>query len=177
VRSGPGRPTAGAATGDASAFAVFRPRRGRAVAAGLGLVSLALFTASALFLPGPGQGGQWRAGDRLSFVSFGVAVAALLWRYATIRAVPTRQSLTVRNLLTTRTVPWARVAAVRFGGGDPWVTLELDDTEVLAVMAVQKADGAFGRAEAARLAALVAGLSGPGTGQGAGARPAPPGPS
>ena len=64
----------------------------------------------------------------------------------------------MRNLFTTRTVGVARVVDVRFAGGDPWVTLELDDTDTLAVMAIQKADGAFGRAEASRLAALVAGL-------------------
>lgn len=154
-----------------SAFAVFRPRRGRLVATVMGTVSLALFTVSALFLPG-----QWRVGDRLSFVSFGVAVAALLWRYATISAVPTPDSLTVRNLLTTRTVPWRQVVQVRFGGGDPWVSLELEDTDVLAVMAVQKSDGAHGRAEAARLAALAAALRSPGAGPAAAPTTPPPAP-
>jgi hypothetical protein len=38
------------------------------------------------------------------------------------------------------------------------VTLELDDADTLAVMAVQKADGPWGRAEASRLAALVQAL-------------------
>ena len=33
--------------------------------------------------------------------------------------------------------------------------LDLDDGDTLAVMAIQKADGAFGRAEAGRLSALV----------------------
>jgi hypothetical protein len=36
--------------------------------------------------------------------------------------------------------------------------VELDDTDTLAVMAIQKADGAFGRAEASRLAALIQAL-------------------
>ena len=55
-----------------------------------------------------------------------------------------------------RELAWAQVVAVRFGGGDPWVTLDLDDGEVLAVMAIQRADGARGEAEARRLATLVA---------------------
>ena len=53
---------------------------------------------------------------------------------------------------------WREVTDVRFGGGEPWVTIELDDTDTLAVMAIQKADGAFGRTEASRLAALVQAL-------------------
>jgi hypothetical protein len=44
---------------------------------------------------------------------------------------------------------------VLFGGGAPWVSVDLDDTDTVAVMAIQKADGAFGQAEAARLSALV----------------------
>jgi hypothetical protein len=36
------------------------------------------------------------------------------------------------------------------------VTLELDDTDEVAVMAIQRADGDHARAEARRLAAIVA---------------------
>jgi hypothetical protein len=66
--------------------------------------------------------------------------------------------LTVRNLFTTRVVSWRSIVDVRFAGGDPWVSLELEDTDVLALMAIQKADGAFARAEARRLVALVQAL-------------------
>ena len=44
---------------------------------------------------------------------------------------------------------------MQFGGGAPWVTLDLDDTDTVAVMAIQKADGTISRAEAGRLSALV----------------------
>ena len=141
-----------------SAFAPFRPRRGRVVSTVFAALSLAVFSLIAVLLPGADAGGQWRLGDRLFFAGVGLAIAALLWRYATIRATPTREALTVRNLFTTRTVPWRSVVDLRFAGGDPWVTLELDDTDTLAVMAVQKADGAYGRAEASRLAALIQAL-------------------
>ena len=62
----------------------------------------------------------------------------------------------MRNVVYTTRLEWAQIVAVRFGGGDPWVTLDLDDGEVLAVMAIQRADGDRGRAEARRLATLVA---------------------
>ena len=128
------------------------------VSSAFAALSVIVFGLIAVLLPGPEAGGQWRLGDRIFLAGVGLAVAALLWRYATIRATPTRDALTVRNLLTTRTVPWQSVVYLRFAGGDPWVTLELDDTETVAVMAVQKADGDFARAEASRLAALVQAL-------------------
>ena len=42
-----------------------------------------------------------------------------------------------------------------FGGGEPWVTLDLADGDTLAVMAIQRADGEDAVAEARRLATLV----------------------
>ena len=45
---------------------------------------------------------------------------------------------------------------MRLGDGDPWVMLDLSDGDVLAVMAIQRADGAYAVAEARRLATLVA---------------------
>jgi hypothetical protein len=141
-----------------AAFATFRPRRGRAVSASFAALSVIVFGLIAVLLPGPDAGGQWTIGDRVFFAGVGLSIGALLWRYATIRAIPTREGLTVRNLFTTRTVPWQSVVDLRFSGGDPWVTVELDDTDTLAIMAVQKADGAYGRAEASRLAALIQAL-------------------
>jgi MFS family permease len=157
-RAGAREPGQEPGNGEQGAFAPFRPRRGRAVSAGFAALSVIVFGLIAVLLPGPGAGGAWRLGDRIFFAAVGLSIAALLWRYATIRATPTRESLTVRNLFTTRTVSWQSVVDVRFSGGDPWVSLELDDTDTLAVMAVQKADGAYGRAEASRLAALVQAL-------------------
>ena len=119
-------------------------------------LTLLIFTGAALLLPGvdPVVGG-WSALDGLMLVSSGFAVAALLWRFASIRAVPSRGGLVIRNLLTTRRLEWAQIIGVQFGGGAPWLSLDLDDTDTVAVMAIQKADGAFGQAEAARLSALV----------------------
>ena len=153
--------TPGRAAGSAderAAFAVFRPRRGRKVAYGFAALTVVVFAVIAVLLPGPDQGGTWRTGDKIFFMGVGVAIAVMLWRFAALRAVPTRDGLTVRNLLTTRTLSWQEVLDVRFSGGDPWVTLALSDTDTLAVMAIQKADADYARAEAGRLAALVQAL-------------------
>jgi hypothetical protein len=128
----------------------FRPRRARVVALSVALVALLLFGAVGALVPGAA------APDRLGIAGFGVAVAWLMWRYASLAAVPSERGLRVRNLLTTRSLEWAEIVDVHLLAGAPWVTLDLDDGDTIAVMAVQKADGEFGRAEASRLAGLVA---------------------
>ena len=137
-------------------YAVFRPRRGRRVGAAMSALSVVIFTGGALSMPSadPLIGG-WSALDRLFLIGCGLVFAASLWRFASIRAVPSPRGLVIRNLATTRTLEWAQIVRVQFGGGAPWVSVDLDDTDTVAIMAIQKADGAFGQAEAARLSALV----------------------
>ncbi len=133
------------------ADAPFRPRRGRVLPLVMASVAVVVCTVVAI---GMGAGG-WRVGDQLALIGLGLALAAFLGRYASIRAVPDATGLTVRNLMLTRTVTWDEVIEVRFPDGAPWVTLELDDSDELAVMAIQRADGQFGRDEAMRLARIV----------------------
>jgi len=139
---------------DTAAWAPFRPRRGRGVALGVVWTSLAVFGIIAVVMPAQVDG-RWGLGDRLMFFGLGVAIAFLAWRYASIIAVPSRAGLVVRNLVLTRTLEWAEVVGIQFGGGEPWVTLDLEDGDTVAVMAIQKADGPLAGREASRLAALV----------------------
>jgi hypothetical protein len=104
---------------------------------------------------GMGAAGEWQVGDQLALVGLGLGLAAFLGRYASIKAVPDGVGLTVRNLMLTRTVSWDEIVEVRFPDGAPWVTLELDDTDEVAVMAIQRADGQLAREEALRLARIV----------------------
>lgn len=133
-------------------FRPFRSRRGRAVASTLGVLSLVIFGGIAVLLPGR------TPTDAVLIAAFGVAIAVMCWRYATIRVLVSREEIIVRNLMTTRRLTWAEVLRVQFGDGAPWVTLDLDDTDQLAVMAIQRADGPAAVAEASRLAALVQAL-------------------
>jgi len=132
----------------------FAPRRARVVAAVIGALALLGGVVLALVLP------DMATADRAGFVAVGVLVAAFMARQAMVRVLVDEQGLEVRNLFLSRRLEWAEVVAVRFGGGQPWVQLDLADGDVLAVMAVQRADGALAEAEARRLATLVA-LHGP----------------
>jgi hypothetical protein len=143
-------------------YAVFRPRRGRRVALTMSVLSVVIFTGVAVSMPWVApQFGGWSVADRSMLVICGLAFGAALGRFASIRAVPSIQGLVIRNLFTTRTVEWAQILRVQFGGGAPWVSLDLDDTDTVAVMGIQKSDGSFGQAEASRLSALVQVHGGP----------------
>ena len=135
-----------------TADAVFRPRRGRILPLVMAAVAVVVCTAVAI---GMGAGTGWALGDQLALVGLGLAMAAFLGRYASIKAVPDETGLRVRNLMLTRRVSWDEILEVRFPEGAPWVSVELDDGDELAVMAVQRADGQFARDEALRLAGIV----------------------
>ncbi len=135
---------------DAALWAPFRPVRGRRTAFGFAIAQAVVLVTTAIVLPGAG----WF--DVLGFAAVAAGVGWLLLRFALLRADPRRDALVVQNLINREEVPWARIVSVRFAGGDPWVLLDLSDGDVLAVMAIQRADGAFGAAEARRLATLVA---------------------
>ncbi|HMT32449.1 MAG TPA: PH domain-containing protein [Dermatophilaceae bacterium] len=142
---------------DASPFEVFRPRRGRFVAIGLMVAVVTIFTFIGFFIEAT-KTHDFKPIDRVFFASIGWVLALLFWRYATIRAIPSREGLVVRNLFTTRTVTWPQVVAITFEHGMPWPSMELSDTESLAVMAIQRSDGKRSLAECSRLVALAQGL-------------------
>ncbi len=137
------------------AYRPFRPRAARLVCLPLAALSLGLMVGLAVALPAV-TGVRLGAGDRVGFVSLGVAMAWFLLREAGVRADAGPAGLVVRNLVRTRRLAWAEIVSVRFGPDRPWVHLDLADGETLPVMAVQRADGDRARAEARRLATLVA---------------------
>ena len=118
-------------------------------------VSLVLFVVLALLVSGVDEGG-WVVADRIMMAVLGLALALVLWRWAAIRAVPDLTGITVQNLIGQRHIRWDEIRDVTFDEGDPWVSLHLTDTETVAVMAIQRADGPTSRSEAQRLAHLVA---------------------
>ena len=139
----------------ADLHAVFRPRRGRLSAWGFAAALSVVLAGVALLSSGAGEF-AFRWYDRLGVLAVAAVAAWVLSLFARLRAVPGPSGLLVRNLFHSRQLEWAEVVSVRFGGGSPWVMLDLDDGDELAVMAIQRADGALADAEARRLATLVA---------------------
>lgn len=137
-------------------YDTFRPVVGAWVARGCAVASVLVFGGIGIF--GQSMLGTTAAMElvnRVSVVLLGLLIAGFLWRYAVIRAVPTQRGLKVVNLVHTHDLEWAQIVSLGFGGGTPWAMLELTDTEEVAVMAIQRADGQRGKREAGRLAALI----------------------
>lgn len=92
--------------------------------------------------------------ETISVVGVTALAVLFLLRVVTIRAIPDRQGLMVRNIIFKDYLRWEEVVAVHLGERS-WAQLDLGDGTTLSVMAIQRSDGAYGRAQAARLAALV----------------------
>lgn len=143
--------------GTTDPYATFRPRIGAWVGRLGALASVLVFGAIAFFGPSSARVSTTMAVlDRGLILGFGVLMAVGLWRYGQLRAVPSAEGLLVVNLLRRHQLEWAQILRVGYAGGSAWAVLELTDTEEVAVMAIQSADGQRARAEASRLAALVA---------------------
>lgn len=120
---------------------VVRPRRltrtAWAVAVGVtlvfGLVGYAL-TRSA---------GEMQFGllDQLAMTGLGALVGSAALVLARSRVVAGADGVRVRNALSERGYPWEVVRAVRFDDGAPWASLELEDDDTVALLAVQANDG------------------------------------
>lgn len=99
----------------------------------------------------------WKPVDHIWLIALGILFAAILWRLGSVRAIATPASLTVRNIVRTRTFTWPEIIGVSYSttSGQPWPLLDLADGTTYAVMAIQTADGARGFAAADRLRRLV----------------------
>jgi hypothetical protein len=121
---------------------IARPRRGRTVAFVLAGLIVVVFTVIALLLKGKTDSGKslFRPEDQVAMIILGLLAAAGVLLFTRPTVIADRSGVRVRNLLGWRQLPWTMIAAVRFDRGNPWVTLDLANDDVIAVMAVQAAD-------------------------------------
>jgi hypothetical protein len=127
------------------AAVTLRPRRVRRVCWVLAPLVVAFFVVLAVALgaqdAGIGEGGRvFEPGDQIAMVGLGVLFAAGILLFARPKVTADDQGVAIQNVLGGYLLPWAVVRAVRFERGSPWATLELEDDDVVAVMAIQAAD-------------------------------------
>jgi hypothetical protein len=72
------------------------------------------------------------------------------------RVVADEEHVKIQNILGGYDLPWSVVHAVRFDRGNPWLTLELENDDVVAVMAIQATDKEHAVTGARTLRALLA---------------------
>ncbi|WP_326600160.1 PH domain-containing protein [Streptomyces sp. NBC_01803] len=114
----------------------FRPMVTRVVLMTIGAAVFGVLTLVAVLLPADGAM-SWSLGDRLAFVGSGLLVWAVLALLSRPRVTAGPEGVTVVNLTTTRHLTWPQILRVTLRPGDPWVTLDLADGTVQAVMAIQ----------------------------------------
>jgi Bacterial PH domain len=128
----------------------WRPRRGRLVAHGLGVLTFVVIAVVALVMP------TFRPVDRASLIVLGGGVAAALYFFGRCQLRAGPEGLTVVNVLRTTTLEWAEIIDAHMEPGEPWPTLDLADGNTIAAMGIQAADGERGRQALAQLRSLIA---------------------
>jgi Bacterial PH domain len=120
-----------------------RPRRLLVVCRAAGAVLLAVFAVVAYLLPRGSAGGeQFGPADQVAFFLIGVLLSAVVLRFTRVRVIADQSGVRVRNYVGEKFVPWQVVAGVRMDDGSPWASLDLQDDDTVALLAVQANDGA-----------------------------------
>jgi PH (Pleckstrin Homology) domain-containing protein len=137
---------------------IARPQRGRTISYVLAGLIVLVFTVIALLLKGKTDSGKsiFRPEDQVAMILLGLLAAAGVLLFARPTVIADRNGLRVRNLFGWRELSWSMVAAVRFDRGNPWVTLDLADDDVIAVMAVQAVDKEYAVTAVRGLRAMLA---------------------
>lgn len=104
-----------------------------AVVAGSVLVALAMGTMTE-------GGGVFHGADQYTMVGLGVLGALGILMFARPRVWATAEGIRVRNIVGSYDLPWQVVKSVSFSHGASWATLELEDDDVVSVMAIQAVD-------------------------------------
>jgi hypothetical protein len=117
-----------------------------------------IFTAVGVALHGRTDSGTgvFGTGDQVAMIALGVLGALGILVFTRPRVEADARGIRVRNLIGGYDLPWEVVRSVQFGRGAPWATLELEDDDLVSMMAVQAADKEYAVATVRALRALLA---------------------
>jgi len=119
-----------------------RPRRIRLVCWILAPALFLMFSLLSIGLHGPTGSGAatFQRGDQLAMVGLGVLGGALVLLFTRPRVEADAHGVRVRNVIGSYDLPWNAVRAVRFDRGSAWANLELQDDELVPILALQVVD-------------------------------------
>ena len=100
------------------------------------------------------SGTVFQPGDQYAMIGLGVAGAVAVLAFARPRVEADADGIRIRNVVGGYDLPWSVVRAVRFDRGAAWASLELEDDDLVSVMAIQRADKEFAVAAIGALRAL-----------------------
>jgi hypothetical protein len=137
---------------------VIRPRKIRRVCWVMAPTIVILFAVLATALTGSTGGdttGVFQRGDQVAMIILGFLLGGAVLIFTRPRVVADARRIQVRNVIGQYEVPWDVVRGIVFEKGNPWVSLDLEDDERVAVMAVQAADKEYAVASARALRTLL----------------------
>jgi hypothetical protein len=135
---------------------VLRPRRLVRTAWAVAVVVLGAFAGiGALLRTAPPGQVQFQLADQVAITVLGLLGAAAILLFTRFRVVADASGVRVRNVLGEKSVPWAVVRGVRLDEHASWASLDLQDDEVLPLLAVQANDGRQAVEAVERLQALL----------------------
>ncbi len=123
-----------------SAPVVIRPIRLVRVAWFAAVLLVAVFSVVAVALRTGGDAQVFGLADQVAMVVFGLLAAGAVLGFTRARVCADASVVRVRNVLGERVLPWQVVRAVRLDAGSPWASLELQDDDTVALLAVQAND-------------------------------------
>jgi hypothetical protein len=124
----------------------------------LAVVVVVIFTAIGVALHGKTDSGTGVFGrsDQVAMIGLGIVAALGILLFTRPRVEADARGIRVRNLVGGYDLPWEVVRSVQFGRGAPWASLELQDDDMVSVMAVQAADKEYAVATVRALRVLLA---------------------
>jgi hypothetical protein len=115
---------------------IYRPKRVRVVCAVAAVAIVTMFTIIGIALTGAG----FRTSDKWAMIGLGLIFGAGIMVIARPSVRADSESIKVQNIIGGYELPWQVVRKVRFDRGQPWVYLDLEDDDTVAVLAVQAVD-------------------------------------
>jgi hypothetical protein len=135
-----------------------RPRKATVIARVMAGAVVVIFTIIGVALHGKTDGGTgvFGTGDQVAMIGLGILGAAGILLFTRPRVEADARGIRVRNVIGGYELPWDVVRSIQFGRGAPWATLELQDDDLVSVMAVQAADKQYAVATVRALRILLA---------------------
>ena len=117
------------------------PRRTRLLCAlaAAGVVGIALVVALSLKSSSTGVV-QFRTDDQIAIFGLGLALGGAIMTLGRSRVDADAEGVRVRNIAIRHELPWTAVRSVSFARSSSWATLQLENDDEIALLAVQAGD-------------------------------------
>ena len=120
---------------------IARPRQLIRIAITVAAVFVVVFVLLGVFLKQSEIGTVFTVGDQIGIAGIGVFLAAGTVLFTRPRVWANAERIRVRNVFTTKTLPWGVIRGVGVSNGSAWGLLDLQDDDQISMLGLQVADG------------------------------------